>query len=100
VIFALESFPDYRPAAILLAAIQGKSLNLDPVVLLLSLGFWGAIRGVTGVLLSTPLTLTAMVIMAQFPGSRWIAVLLSGDGDPDGRAGAEAPAPPRHSEAS
>jgi predicted PurR-regulated permease PerM len=114
VIFALESFPDYRPAAILLAAmvaaafvvgnilmprLQGKSLNLDPVVLLLSLGFWGAIWGVTGVLLSTPLTLTAMVIMAQFPGSRWIAVLLSGDGDPDGRAGAEAPAPPRHSDA-
>jgi predicted PurR-regulated permease PerM len=106
VIFALESFPNFRSAAILLAAmvaaafvvgnilmprLQGKSLNLDPVVLLFSLGFWGAIWGVTGAVLSTPLTLTAMVIMAQFPGSRWIAVLLSGDGDPGGSAEAAAP---------
>jgi hypothetical protein len=101
VIFALETFPDYQPAVILLAAmesakflvgsvltprLQGKSLNLDPVAMFFSLGFWGAIWGVAGIFLSTPLTLTAMLIMAQFPGTRWIAVLLSADGDPDGVA--------------
>lgn len=32
--------------------------------------------------LSTPLTVMAMVILAQFDGTRWIAVLLSADGDP------------------
>ena len=32
--------------------------------------------------LSTPLTVLTMVILAQFDGSRWIAVLLSADGDP------------------
>ncbi len=32
--------------------------------------------------LSTPLTVTGITILAQFPGSRWIAVLMSGDGDP------------------
>ena len=50
--------------------------------LLLSLAFWGAIWGVTGAFLSTPLTVMAMAIMAEFRGSRWIAVLLSADGDP------------------
>jgi hypothetical protein len=34
--------------------------------------------------LSTPLTVAAMVILAQFEGSRWIAILLSEDGDPQG----------------
>ncbi len=32
--------------------------------------------------LSTPLTVMAMVILAQFDGTRWIAVLLSADGEP------------------
>jgi predicted PurR-regulated permease PerM len=67
---------------ILLPRMQGDSLNLDPLILLLSLAFWGAVLGLTGMFLSTPLTFLAMVILAQFDGSRWIAVLLSGDGDP------------------
>ncbi|MCR5878072.1 AI-2E family transporter [Phenylobacterium sp. J367] len=62
--------------------MQGRSLNVDPVVVLLSLAFWTAIWGVTGAFLSTPLTVMAMVILAQFPSSRWIAILLSEDGDP------------------
>jgi len=97
VLFALVEFPSYWPALILLGGLlavtfvvgnimlprmQGKRLNLDPVMVLLSLGFWGAIWGVTGMFLSTPLTMLTMVILAQFPGSRWIAVLLSADGDP------------------
>jgi AI-2 transport protein TqsA len=62
--------------------MQGRSLNLDPVMVLLSLAFWSAIWGLTGAFLSTPLTVMTMVILAQFPGSRWIAILLSEDGDP------------------
>lgn len=69
---------------ILLPRMQGDSLNMDPLVVLLSLAFWGALWGVTGMFLSTPLTVLVMVILAQFDGSRWIAVLLSGDGDPQG----------------
>jgi predicted PurR-regulated permease PerM len=62
--------------------MQGRSLNIDPVVVLVSLAFWSAIWGVTGAFLSTPLTVMAMVVLAQFDGSRWIAVILSADGDP------------------
>jgi predicted PurR-regulated permease PerM len=100
-LFALVQFGDPGHAAILLAALfaitfvvgnimlprmQGSSLNVDPLVVLLSLAFWGALWGLAGAFLSTPLTVLAMVILAQFEGSRWIAVLLSGDGDPLGGA--------------
>jgi AI-2 transport protein TqsA len=67
---------------ILMPRMQGRSLNIDPVMILLSLAFWGAVWGVTGMFLSTPLTILVMVVLAQFDGSRWIAVLLSADGDP------------------
>ena len=62
--------------------MQGRSLNMDPIVLLLALAFWSVIWGLPGAFLSTPLTTVMMVILAQFPGTRWVAVLLSSDGDP------------------
>jgi len=52
------------------------------VMVLLSLAFWGTLWGATGMFLSTPLTLLVMVVLAQFSGTRWIAILLSADGDP------------------
>jgi AI-2 transport protein TqsA len=96
-LFALVQFPGYGQAIVLFIALQligmvignvvyprmqGRSLNLDPVMVLLALAFWSAIWGVTGAFLSTPLTVMAMVVLAQFDGSRWIAVILSADGDP------------------
>jgi predicted PurR-regulated permease PerM len=96
-LFALVQFDGFGRAIALFAALQligivignviyprmqGRSLNLDPVMILLSLAFWSAIWGLTGAFLSTPLTVMAMVILAQFDGSRWIAVILSADGDP------------------
>ena len=107
-IFALGQFESYAPAIVLLIALnaihsavgtlilprmQGKSLNLDPVVVLLSLAFWGWLWGVVGMFLSTPLTVIVMVICAQFPGSRWVAILLSEDGQP-GEPSRAAPAEP------
>lgn len=62
--------------------MQGRSLNMDPIVLLLALAFWSVIWGLPGAFLSTPLTTVMMVILAQFSGTRWIAVILSADGDP------------------
>jgi len=69
-------------ANVVLPKMQADDQNIDPIVVLLSLAFWGSIWGVTGAFLSTPLTVMAMAIMAEFRGSRWVAVLLSGDGDP------------------
>lgn len=73
----------------ILPKMQGDSLNMDPVVVLLSLAFWGAIWGMPGMFLSTPLTVMVMVILAQFQGSRWVAIMLSANGNPH--------TPPKHS---
>lgn len=64
--------------------MQGNSLNIDPVVVLLALALWGALWGVAGMFLSTPLAVMAMIILAEFEGSRWIAILMSENGDPQG----------------
>jgi predicted PurR-regulated permease PerM len=74
--------------------MQGRSLNIDPVVVLLALAFWSSIWGLTGAFLSTPLTVMAMVVLAQFEGARWIAVLLSADGNPQQLKDARALRPP------
>jgi predicted PurR-regulated permease PerM len=66
---------------VLMPKLQSESLNLDPVFVLLSLGFWGAMLGLPGALLSTPLTVVVMAIASEFEGARWLALLLSKDGD-------------------
>jgi predicted PurR-regulated permease PerM len=96
-IFALVQFTTLWQAIVLFAVLQvvtmfvgnviqprmqSRSLNMDPIVLLLALAFWTVIWGLTGAFLSTPLTVMMLVILAQFAGTRWIAVLLSSDGDP------------------
>ncbi len=69
-------------AQVLAPRMQGENLNLDPLVVLLSLAFWSLIWGVPGAFLSTPLTVMAMAVLAEFSPTRWIAVLLSRDGKP------------------
>ena len=56
------------------------------MLLIVALAFWGVIWGIPGMVLSTPLTVVTMAVLAQFPGTRWIAVMLSSDGDPLGEA--------------
>jgi predicted PurR-regulated permease PerM len=67
---------------VLMPKLASDELNIDPLLVLISIGFWGAIFGAPGVLLSTPLTVTVMAITAEFASTRWIAVLLSRDGHP------------------
>jgi AI-2 transport protein TqsA len=66
--------------------MQSDSLNVDPVVVLLALGLWGFLLGPAGAFLSTPLTVTAMVVLAQFPRTKWMAILLSADARPTATA--------------
>lgn len=70
--------------------MQGKSLNLSPLMVLLSLAIWGALWGPVGMFLSAPLTVLVMIVLAQIPGARWIAVLMSADGKPGDYAASDA----------
>ncbi len=63
--------------------MMGDSMNLSALVVVLSLTLWGALWGGVGAFLSAPLTVIIMIILAQFPTTRWIAVMLSADGEPD-----------------
>lgn len=61
--------------------ITGKSLNISTLTILLTLGFWGAIWGIVGMILSVPITVILMIIFAQFPTTRKISILASSDGN-------------------
>ena len=59
----------------------GKSLNLSPLVILLSLAVWGALWGFAGMLLAVPITVTVMLVLSQFAPTRPIAIMLSDNGE-------------------
>lgn len=67
-------------ANVLQPSLQGKSLNLSTFMVVVSLSFWGTIWGGIGAFLAVPMTVLIMVICAEIPQARWIAILLSSDG--------------------
>ncbi|GAB5538993.1 MAG: AI-2E family transporter [Salibacteraceae bacterium] len=94
-VFCLLQFGEFTPALLVLllvGAIQllvgnvleprlmGNSMNLSPLVTILALSFWGAIWGVTGMILSIPITVSMVIVFAQFPSTRNVAILLSEKG--------------------
>jgi predicted PurR-regulated permease PerM len=67
---------------IIMPKLQGDELNIDPLLVLISIAFWGLMLGPPGALLSTPLTVMLMAVAAEFDGTRWLAILISRDGQP------------------
>ncbi len=63
--------------------MMGDSMNLSALVVIISLVLWQSVWGGVGAFLSAPLTVIIMIILAQFPTTRWISVILSADGNPD-----------------
>ena len=57
--------------------LMGSSLNLSPLVVILALSLWGQMWGVTGMFLSVPITVISMIVLANFPQTRAIAVAMS-----------------------
>lgn len=60
--------------------LMGRSLNMSPLVVVLSLVFWGLVWGTAGLFLAVPVTAIGVIVCARFEPTRWIAVLLSEDG--------------------
>jgi AI-2 transport protein TqsA len=57
--------------------LQGRSLSLSPVVILLSLSFWSWMWGVAGALIAIPLTVALLIAFDHFATTKWITQLLS-----------------------
>lgn len=95
-IFSLIQFGEYTPFLVVLIAVGaiqvvvgnivepkvfGKSLNLSPLVTILALAIWGKIWGITGMILSVPITVIMIIVFSQFEKTRPIAIMLSENGD-------------------
>ncbi len=61
--------------------IMGNSLNISPFVVIVALVLWGAIWGIVGMLLSVPITVMLIIILAQFDNTKNLALMLSESGD-------------------
>jgi predicted PurR-regulated permease PerM len=59
--------------------ITGKSLNLSPIVILVSLIFWGYIWGIVGMILAVPLTSAIKIFCENIPTLKPIAEMISVD---------------------
>jgi predicted PurR-regulated permease PerM len=60
--------------------LMGDSLNISPLVALFSLAFWGAIWGILGMVVSVPITVILIILLAHFPKTKSIAIFLSHHG--------------------
>ena len=61
--------------------IMGNSLNVSSFVVILALSFWGAIWGITGMVLSVPITVVLVILLGQFDATKKLAILLSEKGN-------------------
>jgi predicted PurR-regulated permease PerM len=95
-IFALLQFGEFTPAILVLTIVgsiqvvvgnfieprvMGNSLNISPLVVFLTLAIWGVMWGITGMLLSVPITVIMILIMSEFPSTQPLAILLSQKGE-------------------
>lgn len=87
---------------VLAPAMMGQGLNLAPVVALASLVLWAWILGPLGLILAIPLTVVAVMILASYPETQWLTILLTMDTPQTGALAQvmdTTPAPPTESAA-
>ncbi len=94
-VFSLLQFGEFQPFFMVLIFVgvvqvivgnvlepklMGNSLNISALVTILSLSFWGAVWGITGMFISVPITVILVIVWAHFPSTRPIAIMLSDKG--------------------
>lgn len=95
-LMALVQFPSLTPFLVIIIGIgvtqafianvvqprlTSQSLNISAFVVILSLFVWNAIWGIPGMFLCVPIMVMVMIVLAAFPQTRPIAVIMSGDGN-------------------
>ncbi len=60
--------------------LMGKSLNLSPLVIIISLVLWGNIWGITGMFLCVPIMVILNIILSKFSKTRNWAIMFSATG--------------------
>jgi len=59
--------------------VMGRNLNLSPIIILLSLIFWGWLWGVVGMFLAVPITSALKIIFENIPTLKPLAAAMSGE---------------------
>jgi predicted PurR-regulated permease PerM len=65
--------------AILEPIFMGKSFSINIIAVLVMLMLWGFLWGIPGLIMAIPITVFVKIILEQFPSTKVIASLLSGD---------------------
>lgn len=65
--------------AILEPIFMGKSFSINIITVLVMLMLWGFLWGIPGLIMAIPITVFIKIILEQFPSTKVIASLLSGD---------------------
>jgi AI-2 transport protein TqsA len=65
-------------ANILEPRLMGRSLNLSPLMVILSLIFWGWLWGIPGMFIAVPILATVTIILENIESLRFISVFLRG----------------------
>ena len=76
--YAIRSYYD-----IIDPMLMGHALRLSSFGIIISLAFWGAVWGLPGMFLAVPIMVALMIVCAQSPTLRPLAVMLSREGRPD-----------------
>lgn len=75
---ALPATVQFLIGNVLTPKIMGDALDLHPVTILLALMFWGALWGVVGMLLATPITAILKILMERFDVTEPLSRVLAG----------------------
>ncbi len=60
--------------------LMGRTLNLSPLVVIITLVVWSSLWGIAGAILCVPITVIAMIVFSHFERTKPIAIILSGNG--------------------
>jgi AI-2 transport protein TqsA len=74
VLFAIH----FLLTSVIETVLLGRTLDLSPLAIIVSLTFWGLIWGVGGLFLAVPLTGAIAIICRHVDGLEWFAEVLSG----------------------
>jgi len=92
-LMALAQFESLRPVIIIVVVLGllhfvltnvvetimlGRSLNLSPFAIILSLTFWGLVWGIGGLFLAVPLTGAVAIGCRHIEGAEWVADAIAG----------------------
>lgn len=80
-VLALPGIIQFAIGNIFEPRLMGQSLNIHPVVVLMSLMFWGLIWGIVGAFLAVPITAVIKIALQKIEGGNFIAQIMSGNFD-------------------